>query len=141
MTMLSGRLPMVAPAARVPGPKQGRWTYTDYAALPDDGQRYEIVKGNHIVGAPDLVIEVTSPGSATYDRHNKYAAYARAGVPEYWIADPWTRTVEVFWLGAGEYQSQGVFRGQATLPAQVVPSLPVQGAQFFASVWEAPLQH
>ncbi len=36
---------MVTPADWVPGPPQGSWTYEDYAALPDDGLRYEIVNG------------------------------------------------------------------------------------------------
>ena len=29
----------------VPGPRQGHWTYEAYAALPDDGLRYEIMQG------------------------------------------------------------------------------------------------
>jgi hypothetical protein len=29
----------------VPGPEQGSWTYDDYAALHNDGKRYEIVDG------------------------------------------------------------------------------------------------
>ncbi len=36
---------VVTPADWVPGPPQGSWTYEDYAALPDDGHRYEIVNG------------------------------------------------------------------------------------------------
>lgn len=36
---------MVLPADWVPGPEQGSWTYDDYASLPDDGQRYEVVNG------------------------------------------------------------------------------------------------
>jgi Uma2 family endonuclease len=39
------RLSVATPADWVPGPEQGFWTYDDYAALPDDGQRYEIVNG------------------------------------------------------------------------------------------------
>ena len=35
----------VTPANHVPGPQQGYWTYSHYAAIPDDGQRYEIVDG------------------------------------------------------------------------------------------------
>src|SRR5260370_5249011 len=35
----------VVPADWVPGPRQGSWTYEAYAALPDDGMRYEIVQG------------------------------------------------------------------------------------------------
>ncbi|MBO0779868.1 MAG: Uma2 family endonuclease, partial [Ktedonobacteraceae bacterium] len=29
----------------VPGPQQGSWTYRDYATIPDDGRRYEVVRG------------------------------------------------------------------------------------------------
>ena len=38
-------LPMVTRADSVPGPAQGCWTYADYAAIPDDGKRYEILEG------------------------------------------------------------------------------------------------
>ena len=44
MTTTEG-LSVVTPADWIPGPRQGSWTYDDYAALPDDGQRYEIVNG------------------------------------------------------------------------------------------------
>lgn len=48
------RLSMVLPADWVPGPEQGFWTYDDYASLPDDGQRYEIVNGVLVMSpAPD----------------------------------------------------------------------------------------
>lgn len=36
---------MLTPADNVPGPEQGEWTYDQYAALPDDGKRYEIIDG------------------------------------------------------------------------------------------------
>lgn len=36
-------IPTDAPA--VPGPPQGKWTYTDWETLPDDGNRYEIIDG------------------------------------------------------------------------------------------------
>ncbi|MDQ2888334.1 MAG: Uma2 family endonuclease [Chloroflexota bacterium] len=35
----------MTPADWVPGPGQGNWTYDLYAALPDDGKRYEVVDG------------------------------------------------------------------------------------------------
>jgi Uma2 family endonuclease len=34
----------VTPADWVPGPLQGFWTYEAYTTLPDDGQRYEVVR-------------------------------------------------------------------------------------------------
>src|SRR5574340_1301141 len=42
--------PVVTPADWVPGPQQGFWTYDDYAALPDDGRKYEIVNGVLVIG-------------------------------------------------------------------------------------------
>jgi Uma2 family endonuclease len=89
------------------------------------------IKENRIIGAPDLVVEVVSPGTAIYDRHEKYDAYAHTGVQEYWIADPGTRTVEVLALESGKYHSLGVFRGQAILPSQVLPEFAPHVEQFF----------
>jgi Uma2 family endonuclease len=45
MATTTDGLSVVTPADWVPGPPQGSWTYDDYAALPDDGNRYEIVNG------------------------------------------------------------------------------------------------
>jgi Uma2 family endonuclease len=87
---------------------------------------------SHIIGAPDLVVEVSSPGTVGYDREKKQRAYARAGVPEYWIADPWSRTVEVLTLEESGYRSLGVFEGKAVLPSEVVPDFLVHVEQFFA---------
>lgn len=42
-------------------------------------------KGIH--GAPDLVIEILSPSTRSYDMKKKYAKYMDAGVREYWMID------------------------------------------------------
>lgn len=44
---------------------------------------------------PDLIAEVLSPGNPEQDTETKRRAYARAGVPEYWIIRPQTRDVLV----------------------------------------------
>ncbi len=87
---------------------------------------------SRVVGAPELVIEVSSPRTVVHDLHRKYVAYAAAGVKEYWIVDPAAHTIEVLILENGEYHSAGVFSGEDTLPSQVVPNFPVQVQQFFA---------
>lgn len=51
-----------------------------------------------ITGPPDLLVEVTIPATRGRDLLTKRALYARAGVREYWVVDPETRTVVVFAL-------------------------------------------
>jgi Uma2 family endonuclease len=89
---------------------------------------------NRIIGAPDLVVEVASPATATYDRHEKLDAYASAGVAEYWIVDPTTRTVELLVLEARLYRSFGNFEGKTRLPSTVISDFPINVERFFAYV-------
>ena len=59
-------------------------------------------------GPGDLVVEVVSDDSVTRDRQEKFAEYAKAGVPEYWILDPRRRKerVEFYRLTpAGVYEA------------------------------------
>ena len=49
-------------------------------------------------GAPDLIVEILSPATARKDLKEKFLRYERAGVKEYWIADPSGKTVTVFRL-------------------------------------------
>ena len=56
-------------------------------------------------GAPDLIIEILSPGSVKLDREKKRALYARHSVPEFWIVSPGERTVEVLRLQGQQYET------------------------------------
>lgn len=176
-------------------PAEGMWTYEDYALLPDDGKRYEVIRGElyvsaaprplhqrvitrlsyflegflgnsdigtayvapidvilpeklgdpvqpdivairrenlriidelNIQGAPDLVVEVLSPSNPAHDRKLKYDLYADAGVQEYWIIDPHSRTVEIHVLRGETYGQHGKWRdgevaSSATLDGFAVP--------------------
>jgi Uma2 family endonuclease len=53
----------------------------------------EMLRGGRVEGVPALILEVQSPSSVGYDDRTKRQAYARAGLPEYWIARPPTRDV------------------------------------------------
>jgi len=170
-------------------PVQGQWTYADYARLPEDGMRYEVIRGElfmspaprplhqrvilrlsyllnafllqhrsgevltapidvllperlgdpvqpdlvvvtrehqenigelNIQGAPDLVMEVLSPSNPEYDRTLKHEIYAEAGVPEYWIIDPYERMVEVFTLRDGGYEPIGRYCEGETAPSELL---------------------
>jgi hypothetical protein len=49
-----------------------------------------------IRGAPDWILEVISPASASHDQIIKLAAYERAGVREYWLAHPADRVLTIY---------------------------------------------
>lgn len=54
-------------------------------------------------GAPDWIIEVLSPGTASHDQLLKRDLYERHGVAEYWLVHPGDRLVTVYRLLAGAY--------------------------------------
>lgn len=154
-------------------PAVRRWTYDEFARLPDDGNRYEVIGGElfvtpapkpihakvatrisrlledfieeHALGevfghaidilfgegdylepdilfvrqdrmgivtdrgveaAPDLVVEVLSPATASRDRRLKRDRYAFFGVPEYWLVDPTARRFEIYRLDEGRLNVQ-----------------------------------
>ncbi len=62
----------------------------------------QIVGEKKIEGAPDLVVEILSPGAGHYDRVHKKIVYQTSGVKEYWIVDPDERSIEIFQnIGSG----------------------------------------
>ncbi len=54
-----------------------------------------IIGDKNIQGAPDLIIEILSPGTEKLDKGLKYKRYAYYGVKEYWIVDPKAQLIEV----------------------------------------------
>ncbi len=60
------------------------------------GERLGIIGDASLRGAPDLVVEITSPSTAGRDRTIKLEPYERQGVPEYWIVDPNEGVVDVW---------------------------------------------
>jgi Uma2 family endonuclease len=85
----------------VPGPGV---IFSDFSGvIPDivyirNERRGEIATGDRITGAPDIVIEIVSPGleNEKRDRIAKRQLYGKYGVKEYWIVDPYKRTIEVY---------------------------------------------
>ena len=54
------------------------------------------IRGNGVLGAPDLVVEVLSPSTANHDHGYKKEVYAKCGVREYWIVSPYEKSIEVY---------------------------------------------
>jgi Uma2 family endonuclease len=58
-------------------------------------------------GVPDLVMEILSKGTAKEDKEEKFKEYQRAGVPEYWIVDPFKQNIIIYTLKNGIYELFG----------------------------------
>lgn len=86
-----------------------------------------------LVGAPDLIVEVISPGSIRLDRHIKFDVYERSGVPEYWLADPKVRLVEVYTLSNGEYALLGQYTNDEVIESKVLAGLQIKTSTLFQS--------
>ncbi len=56
------------------------------------------------IGAPDLIVEILSPGNSKKEMKDKYAVYEEAGVKEYWIIHPEEKMLQRFVLNeVGKY--------------------------------------
>jgi len=59
-------------------------------------------------GAPDLVVEILSPGNSSREMGEKFRVYEESGVREYWMVNPAERAVMAYVL-----DERGVFTGRA----------------------------
>ncbi|MCG3118042.1 MAG: hypothetical protein ALAOOOJD_00175 [bacterium] len=89
-------------------------------------ERLDIVKDERVEGAPDIIVEVLSPGNWLVDRRDKFKVYAQAGVREYWIVDPKARTIELFCLHGGVYALIGKYGAGDTVRSEVLPGFAVK---------------
>jgi len=90
----------------VPGPLDARLA-DDTVVQPDvlyvSPDHADRIGEQEIDGAPDLVMEVISPSTSHRDVFDKKRLYETHGVPEYWIVDPDSETVEVHTLTGEAY--------------------------------------
>lgn len=94
-------------------------------------ERWPAERVAFFAGAPDLIVEVISPSSVRTDRVIKFTAYERVGVPEYWLANPHTRTVEVYTLSQGEYALLGEFAGDELLQSVIFTGISLVTSSLF----------
>lgn len=74
----------------------------------------QIVRSN-VLGAPDFVLEVISPGTKRKDYTLKLKKYENAGVREYWLVDPYQKVVLVYFF-ADDLQCPKIYPIDADIP-------------------------
>ena len=94
----------------------------------------EVIADERIKGAPDLAIEIVSPGAENRrrDRIVKKRLYGKFGVKEYWIADPESRTVEIYVLEADDMRLRATMTGQDEITSSVLPGYRFKTESVFA---------
>lgn len=73
------------------------------------------------VGAPDLAVEILSPGNNKKDLKLKYEVYEAAGVREYWVIHPDERTLLIFSLDKRHFRASRLFTLGDRVSSQAVP--------------------
>ena len=102
--------------------------FDDYnGVIPDlvfvSVERQHIITERGLIDAPDLVVEVVSPGEtkSERDRQLKRQLYSRRGVREYWVVDPQLKTIEVYRLHENVLMLEATLRGSDVLTSALFP--------------------
>ena len=94
-------------------------------------ERLDIIHRDGVHGAPDLVVEILSPGTERIDRTVKSERYARFDVKEYWQADPVAKTIAVLRARGGVFERIGVFAEGTAVESPLLPGLRVDVSEVF----------
>ena len=78
-------------------------------------ERADIITPANIQGAPDLVVEILSPSTATRDKTFKHRLYAKHGIAEYWLVDLTEKTITVLCLGERGFEIVDTYSEGETL--------------------------
>ena len=104
----------------------------DVLFIPEE-QR-SIITSENVKGSPALVVEVISPSSGARDRETKRRIYAQQGVGEYWLVDPFAKTVSIMVLQGEQFREVGAYGSNDVLTSPALPGLALEGRDIFADV-------
>jgi Uma2 family endonuclease len=85
------------------------------------------------IGAPDIIIEILSPGNNAKEVHNKYDIYEEAGVKEYWVVSPENQTLIINTLIDGKYQPSRQMTTGDRITSSVLPDFSFDLNELFDS--------
>lgn len=83
------------------------------------------------LGAPDLVVEILSPGNSKKEMKNKFELYQEAGVEEYWIIDPDRENISIFILQDKKYIGLAPIVNGEKIKSHLFPNLEIDTSKIF----------
>ncbi|WP_316805495.1 Uma2 family endonuclease [Pedobacter nototheniae] len=84
------------------------------------------------VGAPDLIVEILSPGNNKKELLYKYKIYEEFGVKEYWVVSQSDLTILIYTLKAGKFYPSKIFTLSEKITSSVLPGFEVLLDDIFA---------
>ena len=94
------------------------------------------IRPTHIEGPPALAIEILSAHTYRHDRVRKLMLYARFGIKEYWIVNPYPSVSEIYILDSGAFRLHTGYEREDTLLSPTFPGLKIT----LADVFDFPLE-
>lgn len=91
----------------------------------------KIAQENGVFGAPDLVIEIISPGTAERDKVTKKHLYSKHGVREYWIVDPNLQTIALFAFEKNQLELKQTYPLGSVLESLVISGFSLDTTETF----------
>jgi Uma2 family endonuclease len=85
-------------------------------------------------GAPDIVVEILSPGNNQKELKNKYDVYEESGVLEYWIISPQDKTFLKYTLTATKYQPSKLMTMGDIITSPILPGFELNLDTVFANI-------
>lgn len=84
-------------------------------------------------GAPDLIVEILSPGNTKKEMRDKFDVYEDADVQEYWLVHPTEKNVIVYILNEqGKYVGSRPYTDEDLLTTSIIPALQMNLSEVFA---------
>jgi Uma2 family endonuclease len=82
-------------------------------------------------GAPDLIVEILSPGNSRVEVQNKYELYQEYGVREYWVVHPTDCTLLIYTLIDGKFIPSKLFTSGDRITSIVLPGFELDLEEVF----------
>lgn len=87
------------------------------------------------IGAPDLVIEILSPGNTKMELLNKYRVYEEFGVKEYWVVSQSDQSILIYTLNdSGKFQPSKIFTHSEKITSSVLPGFELELDDVFEDI-------
>lgn len=96
-------------------------------------EKLDIIKEAAIMGSPDLIVEIVSPSSASYDTVEKRDIYEEYGVKEYWLVFLQEKAIEILALEDGVYREICKGRKTGIVRSKIIAGLEVDLKEVFES--------